>query len=90
MTRTITHESNFGCIFNYDEIPNKMFNFYITKRHEYKDGTCLWNLCAELNDAPNHIADHNSDNSYIKMDSIRGTREDALARMDELVHSYHF
>lgn len=54
----------------------KLLRFYLTTQREFKDGTFYWALCCELtkNFRRNMIIDH-----------VRGSKEDALARLEKIV-----
>lgn len=67
----ILHTNDYGQIFRVNKIPNTMFNFYVLSRQEYKDGTHRWNLCVE----------HETTRNYIVLDSMRGTKEEAVAAL---------
>lgn len=76
-TRTTIQESDDGVMFRAKEIPGCLFNFYVLRTNrQYKDGTYCWNVCAEYTANPKQT---------IKMDSIRGDKKDAIARLDEIL-----
>lgn len=76
MRKTVLQENENGAMYRLDKIPNTMFNFYILKGRSYKDGTSSYKICVELN------ADHNK---HFTIDTIRGTKNAAVNRLDEII-----
>ena len=74
--KEILKENEIGMVCNIENIPSRMFEFFIHKRREFKDGTCSWAIGVSPR------ADVYE--SFI-FDTIRGTREDAEARLDEII-----
>ena len=91
MNKNVLTDNENGTIIRYDKIPHSMFNFYALHRRNYKNGTALWHLCVEIAAAP---AGKNSpdcigkESNYIKMESFRGTKEQAIKRLDTIVKEY--
>ena len=65
-----------GAIFRADSIPNDLFNFYILRRRDYKNGTSQWNICCELS---------SNTSKYMIIEVIKGTKENAIQRLNELL-----
>ena len=82
LTETDSHvlvsiqENDYGAIYEPTYIGAGLFHFYLLKRRAYKDGTFSWNLCCEL--AENF-------DRYMIIDHIRGTKEEALERLEKIV-----
>ncbi len=74
--KEILEENERGMVCNIENIPSRMFEFFIDKRREFKDGTCSWAIGV----SPRADAFK----SFI-FDTVRGTREDAEARLDEII-----
>ena len=68
-------ENEHGVIFRADSIPNDLFDFYILRRRDYKNGTSQWNICCELK----------NDDQYMVIERIKGTREDAIRKLEEIL-----
>lgn len=89
--KTVLEENDNGVIYRYSEIPHRMFNFYILKKAEYKNGKCLWHLCVEIGcpaDGKEIPSCVNTDRNYIKIGSFRGTKDGAAKRLDEIIGWY--
>lgn len=82
LTETDSHalvsiqENDYGAIYEPTYIGAGLFHFYLLKRRAYKDGTFSWKLCCEL--AENF-------DRYMIIDHIRGTKEEALERLEKIV-----
>ena len=70
------HENSEGAIFAPFAINSLLFNVYVLRKRNFKDGTSRWAIGIELK----------SDSSkYMILDTIRGTREDAVKRLEEII-----
>lgn len=69
-------ENKSTVIFVSEFVYPKLFEFYILKQCDFKDGTSKWDLCCKY-------AKNTSDNMVL--DQIRGTREDAINKLRKLV-----
>ena len=74
--KNIVEEYADGTIYNIENIPSGMFEFFIEKRREFKDGTCSWAIGVSPR--------INSWKGFV-FKTIRGTREDAEARLDKII-----
>lgn len=74
--KEILEENENGMVCNIENIPSGMFEFFIHKRRDFKDGTGSWAIGVSPR------AD--GFKSFI-FDTIRGTRKDAEARLDEII-----
>lgn len=91
MTRIALIENENGTIFRYQKIPHNMFNFYILHKRNYKNGTSLWHLGVEVAKAPagkSSPACVNTSSNYIKLDSCKGTKEQAKQRLEAIIREY--
>lgn len=75
-TKTVLMENGQGVIFHVDPVPSNVFNFYLLKKRQFKDGTYTWKVCVEL------AADTDR---YMVLDTVRGTRQDAEDRLDQIL-----
>ena len=73
---TTLRENHFGAVFHSDIVTSELFNFYVLRRRTYKDGSASWNICCELN---------GNENRYLVIDTIRGTREDAVQELKNIL-----
>ena len=69
-------ENEYGIIFRADFVPGSLFNFYIDRRRVFADGTANWNICCELANDPN---------KYMVIDTIRGTKADAVFELEKIL-----
>ena len=76
MKKTILQESDAGIIYRIDKIPSSMFNFYVLRKKQFKDGTYQYNICVELATDPS---------KYWVLDKIRGYKQDAVKHLDEII-----
>ena len=63
--------------YNVEDIPSGLFKFFIYEARSFKDGTSNWNI--GVNSHRNHSS------KFITLETIRGTREDARNRLDEII-----
>lgn len=91
MTPIILVDNENGTSFRYSKVPSAMFNFYVLHKKDYKDGTSLWHLCVEIAKAPAGKSSPdcvNTTSNYIKLESFRGTKEQAKTKLDNIVKEY--
>ena len=91
MAPIILVDNENGTSFRYNKVPANMFNFYVLHKKDYKDNTSLWHLCVEIAKTPAGKASPNCVNTasnYIKLESFRGTKEQARAKLDNIVKEY--
>ena len=78
MSKIIVH-NKCGRIYTLDNIPPSMFEFFIHKKREFKDGTCNWAI------GVSPTAD--TDKGFV-FETIRGTEDEAVKRFEEIIKSY--
>lgn len=78
MRKSSLIENEQGAIYRYDKINNSLFNFYAQRKRVYKDGTALWHLGVEL------VSDTSKS---MVIEKMRGTKKDAVKRLDEIVRT---
>ena len=91
MTPIILVDNENGTSFRYEKIPANMFNFYILHKKTYKNGKSLWHICVEIAKAPAGKSSPDcidATANYIKLESLNGTKEQAKARLNEIVKEY--
>lgn len=91
MTPIILIDNENGTSFRYNKIPSNMFNFYALRRKTYKNGTSLWHLCVEIAKAPAGKSSPScvsKTSNYIKLESFKGTKEQAKSRLNDIVREY--
>lgn len=91
MIPIILTENENGTIFRYKKIPHNMFNFYILRKKDYRDGTSLWHLCVEIAAAPAGQSSPSctkTASNYIKLESCKGTKEMAKSKLEEIIEEY--
>lgn len=91
MSKSILTDNENGTIIRYDKIPHGMFNFYALKKRDYKNRTSLWHLCVEIAAAPAGKQSPEcvgKDSNYIKLENFRGTKEQAVKRLDAIIKEY--
>lgn len=75
MLRQIRDQDNLA-MFQSSYIPDQLFNFYVLRSKVYRNGTCLWSICVEVNGAPTR---------HMTIETVRGTKTQAIARLKELL-----
>lgn len=91
MNSTVLLENDQGIIYRYNKIPNNLLNFYMLKKRAYKNGNDLWHLCIEVATPPSSKKGPDccdTTHNYIKLESFRGTKSQAKARLDEIIKEY--
>lgn len=76
--RILVNNSN-GIIYRVKKVPSNMFEFFIHKRKEYKDGTASY--CIGVSPA------WDTDKSFV-IDTVRGTLNDAKKVLDNFLIEY--
>lgn len=87
---TFTDNKN-GTIVSYEKIPHGMFTFYVLRKRDYKNETSLWHLCVEIAAAPTGKQSPKCVGmslNYIKLESFKGTKEQAVERLDAIIEEY--
>lgn len=79
MQKTLLRESPNGMVFKIDKIPSGMFEFFIVKRREFKDGTKSYDIGVSPTD---------DDSKGFTFDRIRGHRSDAIKRLDQILKEH--
>ena len=74
----LVHSEN-GFIYRLENIPPKMFEFFLHKKKTYKDGTFQWNIGVSPSEAP--------DKGYV-FSSIRGSEDDAKREFKQICSKY--
>lgn len=74
--KAVLRESADGVVYEYENIPSGMFEFYILQRRTYKDGTKNFDI------GVSPVSD--TSKGFI-LDRIRGTREDAETLLDKIM-----
>jgi len=78
--KNLIGESKAGVIYHLKEIPTSMFEFFIHKRKEFKNGTASY--CIGVSPTFG-----NKYNSFI-IETVHGTLEDAKKKLDEFLEKY--
>ncbi len=68
-----------GYLYRIQNIPSKMFEFFIHKRRTFKDGTCNWAI------GVSPAADTSKGYTF---EYFKGTEEEAKQRLDEIIKEY--
>ena len=74
----LVHNKN-GIIYRLENVPPKMFEFFLHKRRTYKDGTSQWNIGVSPSEAP--------DKGYV-FSSIRGNEDDAKKEFEKIISNF--
>ena len=75
MLRQIRDQDNLA-MFQSNYVPDQLFNFYVLRSKVYRDGTCQWLICVEVNGNPTR---------HMTLETYRGTKEKAINRLKELL-----
>lgn len=70
-----TWEGEYSIVFAPLMINPSLFNVYIENKKKYKDGTSKWTIGIELKNST----------KFMVLDAIRGTREEAVKRLEEII-----
>ncbi len=79
MKKTEIFRGNAGVIYRLGKIPPAMFEFFLHKRREYKDGTAQWNVGVSPTEDP--------DKGFVFI-RLRGTEEDAQKNLEAIIKHY--
>ena len=79
MAKTLLRESANGMVFKIDKIPNNMFEFFVLEKKAFEDGTKRYVI---------GVSPTADDSKGFVFDTIRGHKQDALKRLDEIVKKY--
>lgn len=74
-----------GTIYNTTLVDPNLFQFYLLKKKEFKNGEQEWNICVEINrDHPIYKLMDKKD-QYIILGKVKGSREDAYRQLHEMI-----
>ena len=77
--KVLYHNDQTGTVFRLNNIPPKMFEFFLHKKRTFKDGTSQWNI--GISPADNPAKGHT-------LCTVRGSEEDAWREFDRIVNHY--
>ena len=77
--KTVLADTECGVVYELEEIPSKMFEFFIRKQREFKDGTCNWAI---------GVSPTVDTSKGFTFEHYRGTKEQAINRFNEIVKYY--
>ena len=77
MLKQIHEEEGFSS-FQADMVPGSLFWFHVFPKETYDDGTSLWFLICEP-------ASPDPDSGCMILGNVRGSREDAVQRLEEIL-----
>ncbi len=65
-----------GDLYGVNPIPNELYNFYLLKRQQYRDGSNRWDICMEL---------ASNSRKCWTLGSVKGFREDAERSLEKIL-----